>query len=363
MDERYMAFLGLAPKRIPHWEHWSCPDAETYLTGIDYYEHPKLCRERLKEFYPMLNLPVPADDTPKPRPSLGLEDETTSVDEDGRHFVRWGDGKSWHWDWGKRFASVEEAFSFSPLEQGDFTHIPVVESRDYSDEERLYQEYRSHYPAEWEDKAPEGSSASVGFYNTMFMWPLLMFGWELFMEMCLDERFQRIIDEFAEINRRVFRVFARLPVHFVVCHDDIVTARGPVCSPKWMHRYIFPRYEEFWGMLKAAGKEVLFMADGCMDRYADDIFVCGARGIITEPYTDFKMIARNHQDCFLAGEGDNRILTRNDPDEIKAMVLKMLETANMTGGYVMSIGNHIPWNVTPEGIKRYLDLSAALAHR
>ena len=62
------------------------------------------------------------------------------------------------------------------------------------------------------------------------------------------------------------------------------------------------------------------MADGCMDAYADDVMACGARGIITEPYTDYKAIARRHQDCFLAGEGDNRVLTRNDPAEIEAMV-------------------------------------------
>ena len=62
------------------------------------------------------------------------------------------------------------------------------------------------------------------------------------------------MDEFAEINRRVFRAFARLPVNFVICHDDIVMTRGPVCSPAWMRKYIFPRYEEFWGILKAAGK-------------------------------------------------------------------------------------------------------------
>ena len=48
----YLAFMGLAPKRIPHMEHWSCPDAETYLTGIDYYEHPKLCRQKMAELYP-----------------------------------------------------------------------------------------------------------------------------------------------------------------------------------------------------------------------------------------------------------------------------------------------------------------------
>jgi hypothetical protein len=362
-NDRYLAFMGLAPKRIPHWEHWSCPDAETYITGIDYYEHPRLCRQKLHEIYPFLGLGIPEKDDPKPRPTLSSSGQTVSVDEQGRRHVRWGEKETGHWDWGKKFKTAEDVFAFSPLQQGDFTDIPVVESRDYSDEQKLYEMYRKGYPKEHGDKAPEGSAASTGFYNTMFMWPLLTFGWELFLETCLDPRFERLMDEFAEINRRVFRTFARLPVNFVVCHDDIVTSRGPVCSPAWMRKYIFPRYEEFWGIVKAAGKEVIFMVDGCIDAYADDVFACGARGIISEPYTNYKAIARKHENCFLAGEGDNRILTRNDPDEITAMVRSMLETAKMTGGYMMCIGNHIPWNVTPEGIKRYLDLSAELAHR
>jgi len=362
-SDKYLAFMGLAPKRIPHWEHWSCPDAETYLTGIDYYQHPRLCRVKLKELYPQLELPVSETDEPKPKPQLSPDGESSMADEESRHHVRWGDGVSWQWDWGKEIKKVEDVFAFSPLQHADFSKTPVVESRDYSDEENLYQMYRKSYPAERGDKAPEGSTDSVSFYNTMFMWPLLTFGWERFLETCLDPEFERIMDEFAEINRRVFRVFSRLPVNFVICHDDIVTSRGPVCSPAWMHKYIFPRYEEFWSIVKSAGKKVLFMADGCMDAYADDVFACGARGIITEPYTDFKTIARKHKDCFLAGEGDNRILYRSAPDGIKKMVENMVETAKMTGGYMMCIGNHIPWNVPPEAIKRYLDLSVELARR
>ena len=130
-----------------------------------------------------------------------------------------------------------------------------------------------------------------------------------------------------------------------------------------MHKYVFPRYEEYWAMLRDAGKEVIFMADGCMDAYADDVMACGARGIISEPYTDYKAIARRYEDCFLAGEGDNRVLMSNDPARIDAMVVDMVETASMSGGYMMCIGNHIPWNVPGEGIKRYLDASAELAHR
>jgi len=360
-DPRYDTFMGRGPGRIAHWEHWSCPDAETYITGIDYYERPRTCRERMRELYPQLGLGIPATDDPKPHPELDLEGRSSNPE---RHTVRWGDGESGTWEHGEGFfRSPEEVFAFSPLEKADFSDMPVVEAADFSSEEVIYQRYRSRYPQAWGDRAPAGSSASVGFYNTLFMWPLLTFGWELFLACCLDPRFARIMDEFAEINRRVFRVFARLPVNFAVCHDDIVMTRGPVCSPQWMRRHVFPRYEEFWGILRQAGKEVIFMSDGNMNAFADDVMACGARGIISEPYTDYKAIARRYDDPFIAGEGDNRVLMRNDPGEIRRMVESMVETGRMSGGYMMCVGNHIPWNVPPEAVKRYLDLSAELAYR
>ncbi|MHC4985950.1 MAG: uroporphyrinogen decarboxylase family protein [Planctomycetota bacterium] len=359
-EPTFLAYMGLAPSPIPHWEHWSCPDAESYLAGIDYYDHPRECRLKLKELYPQLGLGVPESDEPIPRPKLGHDADQDSSDPDA-HAVRWGASTTATFEHGEKFfATADDVFAFSPLAQGDFRDWPVVNNMDFSDEEKLYAEFRSGFPAEWGDTAPEGVAVSSGFYNTMFMWPMLTFGWELFLECCLDARFERIMDEFAEINRRVFRSLAKLPVNFLICHDDIVTSRGPVCSPQWMHKYIFPRYEEFWGMARATGKEVIFMVDGCVDACAEDVLACGARGIISEPMTNYKAIARRHPDenLFLAGEGDNRILTRNNTDEIKAMVDSMIETSNMTGGYMMCIGNHIPWNVTPAGIKTYLDYSA-----
>jgi hypothetical protein len=130
-----------------------------------------------------------------------------------------------------------------------------------------------------------------------------------------------------------------------------------------MHKYIFPRYEEFWSILKQAGKEVIFMVDGCMDAFADDVMACGARGIISEPFTDYKAIACKHENCFIAGEGDNRVLMRNDPTEIRAMVESMVETGKMSGGYMMCIGNHIPYNIPGDAVKLYLDLSSELGYR
>jgi hypothetical protein len=349
----YEAYMGLGPKRVPHWEHWSNPDAETYLTRIDYYDHPRLCRVKMNELFPQLRLDIPKSDEPLPRPS---------GDRPNEHTVRWGAGQTGTYLHGERFFKTEEdVFAFSPLEHADMREwVFVVENWDYTGEDAIEARFASEMgPKPW--ATPQAPSiASVGFYNTTFMWPMLTFGWEMFLATCLDPRFERVMDEFAELNRRVFRVFARLPVKFAVCHDDIVTTRGPVCSPEWMRKYVFARYEEYWSMMKAAGKEVIFMSDGCVDRYVDDIMACGARGIISEPYTDYKAIARKYRNPFIAGEGDNRVLMRNNPDEIRAMVLSMAETARMSGGYMMCIGNHIPWNVPGDAIKRYLDLSQEL---
>jgi len=350
---------GHGPKRILHTEHWSNPDAETWITGIDYYDHPRLCRLKWNELYPCVQLPVPAEDTPMPRPASG---EAKGTDRDG-HKVRWGAGESWTFQHGEAFFKTpEDVFRFSPLEHAaKFVEWPhVVMNWDFSSEEAIAKRFQGQFPEPRDGAAPE---AATGFYNTMFMWPMLTFGWELFLECCLDPRFERIMDEFLEINRRVFRVFSRLPIHHVVCHDDIVMTRGPVCSPEWMKRYIYSAYEELWGILAAKGKRVIFMVDGCMDECADDVMALGALGIITEPYTDFKRLARKYPDKCFAGEGDNRILSRNDDAEIKAMVKSMAETGKMCGGYMMCIGNHIPWNIPGEAVKRYLDYSNEFAWR
>ena len=77
----------------------------------------------------------------------------------------------------------------------------------------------------------------------------------------------------------------------------------------------------------------------------DDVIACGASGFTTEPYTDFRAIARKHENCYIAGEGDNRILMRNDPNEIDAMVRSMVETAQIT---VLIFHDNAPINNAPD---------------
>ena len=200
---RFQAFMGKAPELIPHWEHWSNPDAETELTGIDYYAHPRLCRLEMRRLYPELDLPVPETDTPIKR---------TETDLVSSHTVRWGDGQTATFLHGEQFFKTEEdVFSFSPLAHADMRSWPfVVENWDFSSDETVEAHLKKRFPGEW-GRPEEGVDSNVSFYNTTFMWPLLSFGWEMFLNCCLDAEFERIMDEFAEINRRVFRAFCKLP--------------------------------------------------------------------------------------------------------------------------------------------------------
>ena len=99
-SDRYQALMGPPPKDIPHWEYLGSPRAETYITGIDYYAHPRQCRQRLAELYPQLNVDIPESDDPIPRPEVDGSATTVGADAEGRRVVRWGHQVTHHWDMG-----------------------------------------------------------------------------------------------------------------------------------------------------------------------------------------------------------------------------------------------------------------------
>ncbi len=362
--ERALKAFKLQPTdHIPMWEHFSNPDAEQAITGIDPYDHPKLAREKLHAMTYMDVGSIPGSDNPIPR----LEDENASsfTDAEGRHSVRWGTGTTWHWDWGHKITTIEEVLAYSPLKNPDMRGADVVENRDYS---RSVEDFAQEFQQNLNFARQANGNLCLelgGFYNTLFMWPLLTFGWELFLELgaLYKEECKRLFSEFAEFSRKIMKAWAMTDVDVVVCHDDICFQRGPVFSPDWLREMVYPYYEEFWSILHDAGKIVIFMSDGNVDQVADDVFACGADGISSEPYTNFPEIAKKHPDKVLAGDGDNRILSTGDRDAIFAMVKNMAEWGKQYPGYFFCIGNHIPWNLPVDAVKAYFEAAAEYGAR
>jgi uroporphyrinogen-III decarboxylase len=187
----------------------------------------------------------------------------------------------------------------------------------------------------------------------------LTFGWEIFLELAGGHKaeLKRLMADFAQLSRKFFTAVAMTDVTHCVCHDDVCMARGAVCSPAWMREFVYPYYEEFWSLMKAQGIIVIFMTDGNMEGIADDIFACGADGIISEPFADYEAIAQRHPDKFYAGDGDNRVLCSGDRNAIERMTKRMCDLGHRYPGYMMCIGNHIPWNVPAESVKWYFEFS------
>jgi hypothetical protein len=357
--ERALKAIQLEPTdRIPHWEAISNPEFEKLMTGIDPWEHPQKARQRLFELTPQDVGEAPISDEPLPRPADG---QLSFVDEQGQRSARWGATTTWHWNWGESFASIDDVLAYDPLEHMDQCAIGI-ESAAYDYGLSLDELARQLQHKLDQARAVTGQRALVtgAFYNTLFMWPLLTFGWELFLELAApaySQHMSHLLEQFAVRSRHIIQAWAKTDVEVFTSHDDICYARGPVFSPDWLRCMIYPYYEEFWTILKRAGKKVIFVCDGNVDLVADDIFACGADGIRSEPFTNWRKIAEKHPDRVLVGDGDNRIIATEDRDAIFRMVRGMTEWGKRYPGYFCCVGNHLPWNLSPQAIKHYFDAS------
>lgn len=359
--ERALKALRREPTdRIPHGEMISNPDAVQLITGIDPWQQPRQAQKALISKYAIDIWQLPADDTPIPR----ILDDDTHIDDDGRATVRWGMERTWHWDWGHKFNTLDDVIAYQPLENMDQRDMEPVALDIRLSVDDLAAQFQTTL-----DKGRKANGdlalAHGGFYNTMFMWPLLTFGWEKFLELGISypEDTDRLLKDFSEFSRKVFKAWAKTDLEVFSSHDDICFQAGPVFSPTWLRKHIYPYYEEFWGYLKDAGKIVFFVCDGNVDQVADDVIACGADGILSEPYTNWSEYARKHPDKILMGDGDNRIIKTGDKDAIYKMVREMADFGRDLPGYFFCVSNHITHDLPPDGVKHYFDAAALYSGR
>ncbi|MCC6442755.1 MAG: hypothetical protein IT210_04765 [Armatimonadetes bacterium] len=243
------------------------------------------------------------------------------------------------------FHSVEEVLAFDPLKAAK---LPSMEELT-ADVRRSWENGQKAYPE---------AVFPGGFYNTVFMWHILTFGWDLFMEAAMfdPDRFEKVMDAFVEMSMMVVQAHIKAEVPVFLCHDDIVWASGTVFSPEWMRRYVFPRLTRLLTPLREAGIKVLFCSDGNFTEYIDDLAEAGAEGFIFEPMTDLEYIVRRYgQTHVIIGNIDSRILQFKKPKEIRAEVKRCADLGRDCPGYFFAVGNHIPYVVPIPSIECYLE--------
>ncbi len=241
--------------------------------------------------------------------------------------------------------SVEDVLNYEPEDEVDLSDRIFNKVVEYFDREhgKTQKLYRSQL-------------VPGGYYCTTFMWTVMTFGleWTLKAMYYDPKRFECLLNKFAQISLRDFKAWAQCNIKAFISHDDICMTEGPMLSPKWLRRYVFPWYKRLWHELKSKDIKVLFCSDGNITRIVDDLAEACADGFIMEPSCDLELITEKYGDQkVLIGNVDLKVLTFGDEKAILNEVFRCLKTAGHCPGYFINVTGSIPDNVPLKNLEFY----------
>ena len=243
------------------------------------------------------------------------------------------------------FASVEEVWSFDAVKEYG---LPDA-GEQVAAYERIVQNARENNPEQL---------VTGGYYKTIISGAIQAFGWNMLLMALSDPgRMEKVFDSFFRYTLFHMEAWAKTSAEVIIQHDDFVWTKGAFMRPEIYRKVIIPRYAELWKPLRAAGKKVLFCADGNFEEFAEDVVQAGADGLIFEPCNNFSsMVERFSQSTVLVGSAvDCRDMTFGTWDQVRASMDRTFELAHNCKGLIFAVGNHIPANVPHDMMDKYID--------
>jgi hypothetical protein len=328
--------------RTEYVDNW---EIVRHFTGKDPCHYP----EAWREFNDAIHLDYlwSTHDGPVPWEQRG---RTTDMG----HAVYMEDGSDYRRAKTSPFLDVEEVLAFNAVEE-----YGLVPSSD-----ELVRCYEQWYQSA---QAANDQVVSGGYYRTLVSGAIAAFGWERLLEAAGTdpERFgEKALGSIFELSMHHYRAWAQTSIEFFMCHDDMVWTQGPFLRPDFYRQYIFPRYRELWGVLREAGKKVLFTSDGTFDMFLDDLIAAGADGFCFEPSNDLELLAEKcGQTHVLMGGADCRTLSFGTKEDIEQELRWVFGLAKPCPGFVFATGNHFPANIPLENALHYFALIEELGTR
>ncbi len=206
---------------------------------------------------------------------------------------------------------------------------------------------RTHFPAPLQ-------------YGTLYTRATIEFDWEPFLMASAFEpaRFGRILDRFGEASLAVARGWTEIEgTELIVIHDDIAATRGPISSPAWFRKYVFPWYARIFEAIHAKGKKVLHITDGNYLPVLDDILATDPDGLYieTSAMDPEELMRRAGKDKFFLIKSDNQNIDFYTPDDIYIELKKLRELHEEFPGMMMYRGGLNPRPGNAEAFDRYYD--------
>ena len=286
-----------------------------------------------------------------PRPHLAKDAFAgrSSIDlGNGTRITEWGlSGSGWREEY--PFHDVEDVLRYDPLENKPYVAMATEES---------IRSLIANVKAQQEEMGQACMVTGI-HYTTLFQCGIMAFGWPLFLTAAgaEPERFQRVLEGFAQITRRNLALWAKERPPLILIHDDIAMQHGMVFHPDWYHKRLFPLYERFLEPLLAdPAIRVGFVSDGDYTAVLPDLVSLGFHGFLINPNMNLGEIARAHgRDHFLVGNVDTSILTFGTPDDVRREVARCVEEAKPCAGHFIKAMGDLPHNIPVANIRAYFE--------
>jgi len=197
---------------------------------------------------------------------------------------------------------------------------------------------------------------TVQFYTTLFMWPVMIFGWENFMLAAAGDpdRFKVVLDGFGELSVRHLTAWADAGAEVIFCHDDLAMTNQLVFRPSWYERYVFPWYRRLWTMLRERGVRIIFNCDGAFDPLVEDLIALGVAGFQVERRFDVgAFLERYGQTHVLVAGVDQRTLTFGTREDVERATRETAEMGRRCPGFIWRADTSIPGNIPLENLETY----------
>jgi hypothetical protein len=342
------AINGRSTDGVAHFEILDHPRFMQELIGYDPWQNPV---RAYADAYRALDMDWIVG---IPRRSVRLaEGQSSRVAEDGTMYTEWGlSGSSWRHHY--LFHDEESVLAFDPVSNLVGEELVTPEHNRKAIENRRA------------DQALLGDATLVSglYYTTLFQFGIMALGWELFLSAAAGhpERFQRVLEGFAEVSRRNVAAWVDEGLDLLFLHDDIAIERGLVCHPEWYRKRLFPLYERLLEPVRACkGLKVAFVSDGDYTPLIDDLAALGFDGFVLNTAAHLGELAKRlGKRAFLSGNVDTNVLTLGTPDDVRREVQRCLREAEPAGGFILHACGDLPHNIPLANMRAYFAATGRL---
>jgi len=336
------ALAGRYPKNIPSKETLLHPGIINAVAGFDLYDDtPRAYETAYRKLGIDIHQVLPSGNAPRPRVSGG------TWEENGIRYADYGVFPTQ--------MSVGNGPNLPVSAGGVFGYDTARDDFDPGVKAAALKQLNSAF----RERFGELAVMYHLYYTTLFMWPIVTFGWEAFLAAAASdpERFDEMLWEpWAQISRKHFEMLAAMDEEVVFCHDDLAMSTGPVFRPSFYEKHIFPRYERIIEPVLKRGKKVVFVCDGNMDQFLERLLEMPFAAIMYEsPATPYERIVDTWGKAgrgFIGGIS-TQILTGGTPEEVRSHTRAVIDRGRQYPGFIISSCGQLPGNIPMANIIAY----------